>query len=340
MKTKILYVVVSSESDVYLEQAYISMLSLRHYMDDANIVLLTDKSTSDTFKGVRKKEVDLFDEVVVEDLDAERWPARHRSRLLKTNMRNLVEGDFLYIDSDTIISRPLYDIESIDCDLGACRDAHCNFENHPAKKLCMEKLSKFGLPSDISYFNSGVMYVKETPKNHAFFDIWNKYLQEGFELGIIEDQAPLAKADMEMGNMITLMSDEWNCQILRGIRYLKNAYIVHYLCTIPSQYQNRQLFILNELSAFEEVKKTGELSEVIKETICDPFKGLAESTHTLSGEDVKFINSPYYHFVRLHYKNGDKSFVLRLLRIANYVERLIKRYIRILQGRASFKTNW
>lgn len=50
MKTKVAYVVVSSPNDIYLEQAYVSMFSLKHHMPDAYIVLLTDRLTSESLK--------------------------------------------------------------------------------------------------------------------------------------------------------------------------------------------------------------------------------------------------------------------------------------------------
>ena len=342
MNIKIVYVVVSSVEDIYLEQAYISMFSVKYYMSNAHIVLLTDRITSETFKGIRKKELEFADEIVVVDLDGNKWTALQRSRLLKTSIRNLIDGDFLYIDSDTIVVRSLDYIEKFEAIIAACRDGHCNFKDHPVRKLCLDKCMALNWPAEqeTDYFNGGVMYVKDVPKTHEFFQRWNKNLIEGFEKFIMEDQAALAKTNYEMGHIITKLPDEWNCQVLRGIRYLKDAYIVHYLCTIPSEYQNKQLFILNEKSVLLDVKATGKIGKDIMDAIRDPFKGLAESTHTLSGEDLHFIYSQYYHFVRSHYKREGRSKILLCIRVLNFIERLVKRYIRILQGRATFKTDW
>ena len=48
MKTKIIYVLVSNENDCYLEQALVSIYSLRLYNPDANLLLLVDEETSRT----------------------------------------------------------------------------------------------------------------------------------------------------------------------------------------------------------------------------------------------------------------------------------------------------
>ena len=88
MKTKIVYVVVSSPDDIYLEQAYISMYSLKYFMPDAYIVMLTDKITSMTLVEKRKEEVKYVDDMVVIDYDVNEYNAQQRSRQLKTNIRN------------------------------------------------------------------------------------------------------------------------------------------------------------------------------------------------------------------------------------------------------------
>ena len=54
MRTKLLYVLVSSKDDIYLEQAYVSMYSAKFYMPDCHIVLLTDNISNETFTGLRK----------------------------------------------------------------------------------------------------------------------------------------------------------------------------------------------------------------------------------------------------------------------------------------------
>ena len=41
MKTKIIYVLVSNENDCYLEQALVSIYSLRLYNPDANLLLVS-----------------------------------------------------------------------------------------------------------------------------------------------------------------------------------------------------------------------------------------------------------------------------------------------------------
>jgi hypothetical protein len=50
MKTKIIYVLVSNENDCYLEQALVSIYSLRLYNPDANVFYLLMKKQVERWK--------------------------------------------------------------------------------------------------------------------------------------------------------------------------------------------------------------------------------------------------------------------------------------------------
>ena len=129
MKTKLLYILVSTPKDVYLEQAYVSVASARRRNPGAHITLLTDTVTEASFgqRGAQDAAFRaLFDEVVVAPLDPS-LPAMKRSRLLKTGMRQYVEGNFLFIDADTVVVRSLEEIDSVEASLAACRDLHAPF---------------------------------------------------------------------------------------------------------------------------------------------------------------------------------------------------------------------
>lgn len=48
---KFLYVLVSNERDIYYEQTYVSILSLKHFNPTAFVHLLVDNLTFATFSG-------------------------------------------------------------------------------------------------------------------------------------------------------------------------------------------------------------------------------------------------------------------------------------------------
>ncbi len=203
MKTKLLYILVSTPKDVYLEQAYVSVASARRRNPGSHITLLTDTVTEASFgqRGAQDAAFRaLFDEVVVAPLDPS-LPAMKRSRLLKTGMRQYVEGDFLFIDADTVVVRSLEEIDSVEASLAACRDLHAPFREHPHRRATINMCKRFGF--DVSgsenYFNSGVLLVKDTPENHRFFALWQENYLKGQAAGISPDQPSFAQTDVRRG---------------------------------------------------------------------------------------------------------------------------------------------
>lgn len=326
MKTKLLYVLVSTDADIYLEQAYISMYSAKYYMPQCHIALLTDKLTNDSLTGIRSKEISLADEVIVVDLDPSFTPQK-RSRLLKTGAREYVKGDYLFIDCDTIIVRDLSSIDVFKYAIGACRDTHSYFPDNPYRDMCIKDVSKLGI--DISeekvYFNSGVIYVKDIPRTHKFYAEWKRNYELGYEKGVSMDQPSLALTNIDSDYLISEMPDTWNCELKHGIKYLKDAFIVHYLCTNASINNDKQFFLLNDREVLAEVKRTGQITESIKSVVCDPFEGIAELTHCFAGKDVGFFQTNVYTYFSNRYKKcGGSAMFETLIRIGGCIKRLIK----------------
>ena len=329
MRTQIVYVLVSSLEDHYLEQAYISMFSLKYHMPESYITLITDRLTADSFTGIRKTETKYIDNLVVVDIDSNRYTAQQRSRQLKTSVRNLIDGDFLYVDCDTIITQSLDEIDSVEFEIAACRDTHAEFSKNPYRDMALRDGHLLGWPIDEEkdYFNGGVIYVKDTPITHEYYRLWNKNLTDGYLVKVFMDQPSFAKTNYEMNHIVKNLPDIWNCELKHGIRYLKDAKIVHYLTTNIAKYQQEQLFILNEKDALTNVKLTGEINDKILSVIKDPFKGLAEVTHCFAGDDVFFFRSVSYKYCRYHFVKGQYSYIDKLIFAKNNVQHFIKKVV-------------
>ena len=114
MKTKIIYVLVSNENDCYLEQALVSIYSLRLYNPDANLLLLVDEETSRTLEnGIRKLILNYVSKLVIVDVPFH-YSKQQKSRYIKTSLRSQVIGDFLFIDcyfifyNEIILSKKMF----------------------------------------------------------------------------------------------------------------------------------------------------------------------------------------------------------------------------------------
>ena len=127
---KFVYIIVSDKDDYYFEQLLVSVTSLISTNPGAYITLVMDKYTDNLLSNDQKGVLSKINEIKVIDLDTN-LSKKSRSRLLKTNLRNIVDGDFLYIDSDTIVLERLF-AENIEPDLAAVHHLHfTSLENSP-----------------------------------------------------------------------------------------------------------------------------------------------------------------------------------------------------------------
>lgn len=322
---KLLYVLVSSVNDIYLEQAYISMFSAKYHMPDCHITLLTDKTTELSFTNNRKKEIVYADEIISVDIDTKKYNAQQRSRILKTSARQYIKGDFFFIDCDTIIVKPFPNTSNHTGSIMACWDTHAIFKDNPYRDMCLQHghLLQWPIDNEEYYFNSGVLFVKEDAISYEFYKRWNDNLLKGFPKGVFMDQPSFAKTNYEMGHIVERLDDLWNCELKHGIRYMKDAYIWHYLCTNKSINQHQQLFILNDDRVMNDVKRTALIPNEINQVVEDPFTGLAEVTHCFAGEDVYFFRTLLYEKLRKIYKTKKFAILEKILKTLLSIKRKI-----------------
>ena len=230
MKTKMIYVVVSDDSDVYLEQALLSVFSLRKHTSKAYVEIVMDTNTKLTIEGKRSEITKYVDKITVIEVP-EKYTKGQKSRWLKTNLRNLVEGDYLYIDSDTIITDCLEDIDNFKGDIGAVRDEHVvvKYNRDRDVLLLWSKEDGWNYYDDLVYFNGGVMFVRDCEFTHAFYREWNERWQKSCEnYPRYIDQSPLAATNEFYKYPIQELDGIWNCQPFNGISFLYKAKIMHY----------------------------------------------------------------------------------------------------------------
>ena len=298
---KYLYVLTSNDSDYYLEQALLSMHSLRLHMPNAFISLIVDNITEATLTGKREAIRGLVNElksVTIED----RFNKKARSRWLKTSTREHITGDFLFIDCDTIIAEDITALSNMKINLGAVLNEHASLSDlakyNPAYLKEMQKLDrKLGFSSTINlnhYFNSGLLLCKDSTIAHDFFGEWHRLWLYCFEQGNVTDQQSFNQSNYIQGNVISELGGEWNCQVLSdgGIRYLHKANIIHYFNPIIEE----NPYLLGSQKVFEKVKKTGVIDQEIMDMLSNP-KGLFVLNSRLKVVDIpmrKFSKSITY----------------------------------------------
>lgn len=298
MKTKIVYVVVSSPSDIYLEQAWASLWSLKYYNPDAHVTFVTD---DDTLSGIKEDKnrsgiLSYVDEFVSIPFNTA-VSGKERSRVLKTTLRERVKGDFLFIDTDTIITDSLAEIDNLQCHIGMVYDLHCKLSDFPFKELIKREFRYlFGkkLNEDTEQYNSGVIFSKDDTIAHDFYNKWHENWKESKQLTDYRDQPSLLKTCDEIRNVVEPLSGIYNCQIIYTISYLHHAKIIHFFNNV---WKKSYISPFLELEFFLDIKRNGQLSEKAKEMIINCKSEFYTPTMPITIEEVQFGRSNIYRYL-------------------------------------------
>lgn len=264
MKTKLVYVLTCKQDNTYLEQTHISLYSARYHNPDAHIVLIVDRPTDALFVGHRADILQYVSEKIVADVPSD-FNTMQTSRWLKTSVRNMIDGDFLFIDSDTIVAKPLDETDSFTCQIGGVLDCHrpvSQFKEQEVVNL-IQNAAKCGwdYTQVEDYFSSGVLYVKDTKDTRHFYDIWHKNYLYTSKCGINIDQISFERTKQELP-IVNYIPDTWNTIMFIRPTFITDAYIIHF-CSLNN---NSFLFSKRVLNC---IRQNG-LSEYITKYILEP----------------------------------------------------------------------
>ena len=298
---KFLYCLVSTLEDLYYEQAFISITSLRMHNPNAFVSLLTDKDTIISIEDKKANIRKIVDEIIIEDF-SDSLNRFNRSRYLKTIMRNKISGDFLYIDSDTIISQNLDDIQNFEFDLGAVLDFHKLLSSHFLKSQIIERrkllLDNPDFYNHPYYFNGGLLFVRDTDFNRLFFNKWHENYLIGNKNNLFMDQPSLALTDYQLGFPIKELNGKWNVQIWHGVNFFNDAKIVHYFSTILD-YRKYEPFN-SSLPIY--LRNNGYLSKDDLSIIARPLTFFGNESYIITNENYRIFYTSISGFVRNLYR--------------------------------------
>jgi len=292
MKTKIVYVVTSDETDVYLEQTLLSVFSLRKYNPDAYVELVVDQDTDATITGKRGEILKYIDKKVVVNVPKE-YNKKETSRFLKTNVREYVNGDYLFIDSDTIITDKLDEIDLFDGEIGAVINNHVpisQYNNYYATLVRrIAKQEGWKCTNDVQYFNSGVLYVKDTEKARQFCSDWHQAWKKSIkDYGRFIDQTPLAFVNEKYNYFIKEMPGTWNCQVLRmAMPYLHEAKIIHYF---TANRNSKLVYTFGDAIIYHKIREHGFITEDIIKHVDNAKSAFVNPTRLCTPKELSLLS--------------------------------------------------
>ena len=321
MNTRKVYVVISSEEDIYFEQALLSAWSCRYHNHDTDISVLCDDRTYEYITASYDPEYlkAVFDHITLVDVPAKLKPVE-RSRWIKTSVRNLIGGDFLFVDTDTIICGSLSEIEQIDADIAAAYDLNCPLKRHPGgegfRKLA-ENTFDCMMGEDSEYYNSGVVYVKDTDAAHKFYQKWHYLWKQGLKRGVVRDQNAMYKAADELP--IGELPGIYNCQVLGSIQHLADAKIVHFF---NAKWNSNEMSPFFGRRMYEEIKRYRIITKETQELTLRCKSSFVSPSVVISNDDVGIWFGSTFEKLRILYRDHKI-----LYKLADLESRLVLRIL-------------
>ena len=220
---RFVYTLFSSENDSYLEQLLLSVYSLRRHNPDAEVVVFIDGLTRDGLIGSRASLYDVADVRVVEIPKVGLLSPVSKSRYLKLNCRHWVDGDMLFIDTDTLVMSSLDGLSGLSGDVHICDES----EYLSTWKVEQHYLGKLGCSEGCPYFNSGVIYSKDTELSRRLYSEWyGLWLEKKSVLNLSRDQPFLAMAN-DMLRCVEYLDPSYNVRV-HITNNMEGARILHY----------------------------------------------------------------------------------------------------------------
>ncbi len=300
-----IYVVTTDGNNYLEEQAYLSQCSLKYFNPDAKIYTLTDQ---DTFEYLNKKQDCLLkktSELIKTDCPPE-FTMKQRSRFLKLTMREYFNGNFIFIDSDTIVCEVLSELEDLSCSVAMVYDLHIPYKNNlflQGKTSAKIRKSKLNYEPE-KYFNSGLIYTKDDEISHTFFreafNAWKSYQSKDFCI----DQVAFNFANHKMNYIIKELDGIYNCQVTEnGLRYISAAKMIHYFSSTKNA-----SFLLADKDILKEIRSIKQIPENVLKMIEKSRSCFRENAIIISDVNaIKVYNSLPFRVLQKLYKIKSKA---------------------------------
>lgn len=327
MIPQIVYVLVANEKNLYLEEMWVSIFSLRRHHPEATVKVLVDMETKEYLSRFPQL-TSMIDETVVVQTPAG-YNAKQRSRQIKTTIRNVLKGDYIFIDTDTVICKPLDGIVEDIAEMkdfkgiAAVREGHVTMKETPFPPTgTVKRIFDIDISQSPLMTNSGVMFVADIPFTHEFYKRWNEnWKRSCFEKGNSQDQPSLYATDCQYGYVIRELSGIYNAQVAMSLKYYADAVILHWWHMDFIEDQSYSPYF--SLKIYQDLKKEGEITPQIEDLIINAKQSFVSPTMPVGKEHILFLFSPAGKIFNRIYKEGGAASWL-MLKMAKWLERIHK----------------
>lgn len=213
----------------YADLLAISALCVKRLHPAARITVLTDDESRQNVAGALRSLSRI--EPNIRSVGRFDGSPRLRSRFVKTQCRNVIRGDFLYLDCDTVAVGDLGDLFRCGGPLGAAIDRNCVDPDGGFPAWVIPDFERLGWKHPTRfYLNGGVVFWKECPEARELGRLWHEnWLKYTTTVDNPADQPAFNHSLSALNIEPKIIDDAFNARVGISAEFARGARLYHLL---------------------------------------------------------------------------------------------------------------
>jgi len=225
---KAVFALTAQGNDFFSAMTRVAVASLRVSNPEIRVIIACDRASDDAMHRSNDQLIGEVDEWL--PVDTPSGPPGFRNRYVKTKLRLLIDGPFLFLDSDIFVRGDLNEIFTFDCDIAGARNHSREAFAEQIWDQDRETLDAMGWEIGKQvYINGGVMFFNDTEGACIFAEGWHqRWLQSYNKRNNYRDQPALNSALYARQPKLKIMSNQFNAQVKTNTYAANDAIIWHF----------------------------------------------------------------------------------------------------------------
>ena len=228
----VVFALTSQGNDFYTAMTRVAVASLRQSNPTLRLVVVCDRDTDLSIKLMCNPIVAEVDEWIM--IETPTGDPFFRSRYVKTSLRGIIDGPFLFLDCDIFVRGNLDPIFELDADIAGAR-------NHSREAFAEQvwvqdaaTLDAMNWPIQKNvYINTGVIFFNDTQGARKLGDEWHRRWSQSFHIRKNHrDQPAFNSAIYDIRPVIAVLPDRFNAQFKATPSVAGDAVLWHYYSSV------------------------------------------------------------------------------------------------------------
>lgn len=231
-KKHYVFTLSSEGGDPYSLMTLAAIISLRNSNPEVRVTLVCDGISMRRLGQSADPVLNAADALV--EVEVGHPESRFRSRYLKTSVGHLIDGPFLFMDSDTLIRKDLDPLAALtrDCDIAAAPNNCGAATKSQLTERARAILARNGWKCPAQgYFNAGIIWFAGTAASQEFSLTWHRRWLRSSAGGQHFDQPAFNATLAEPELRFTELPITYNAQFKRRPSAARDAAVWHYFAS-------------------------------------------------------------------------------------------------------------